>query len=154
MPASKLAPTLPGWPVEHPLLAIQLLKHPISGPVLVLREYRECLRIAFSRILTHCLWQTSTEAYALEERWFAVACRTAEGLVAPTVDIIEPTFGFDRDFGKFLGPNPEHFVAGSLDEHIRPAILLATPPTTIGITGNPDAPLLLELAEVQLFEGV
>lgn len=124
MPASKLAPVLPGWLMERPLLAIQLSKHPTSGPVLARRECRERQRIASSRILTHFLWQISTKAYALEERWFTVACRMAGGLAAPMVDVIERTFGFDRDFGKFLGPNPKPVAAGGLDEHIHPGLLL------------------------------
>jgi len=163
MPTSKLAPALPGWLMERPLLAIQLSKHPTSGPALALREYRErryyyCQRIASSGILTHFLRQISTKAYALEERWFAVACRMVfvvvvdlVGLVAPTVDVIERAFGFDRDFGKFLGPNPKQVATGGLDEHIRPNILLAAPRTAIGISDDPDAPLLLKLAAAQLF---
>jgi hypothetical protein len=132
MPTSKLAPVLPGWLMERPLLAIQLSKHPTSGPVLAQREYRERQRIASSGILTHFLQQIPTKAYALEERWFTVACRMAGGLVAPTADVIEGAFGFDRDFGKFLGPNPKQVAAVGLDEHIHPAILLAAPRTAIG----------------------
>jgi hypothetical protein len=46
----------------------------------------------------------------------------AGGLVAPTVDVIERAFGFDRDFGKFLGPSPKPVATGGLDEHIHPGI--------------------------------
>ena len=51
------------------------------------------------------------------------------------VDVIERAFGFDRDFGKFLGPNPKPVATGGLDEHIHPGIIpLAAPRIAIGIS--------------------
>jgi hypothetical protein len=40
----------------------------------------------------------------------------AGGLVASTVDIVELAFGFDRDFGKSLGPNLKQIAAAGLNE--------------------------------------
>jgi len=52
------------------------------------------------------------------------------------VDVIERTFGFDRDFGKFLGPSPKLVATEVLDEHTHPGILLAAPRIAIGISAD------------------
>ena len=72
-------------------------------------------------------------------------------VVAPTVDVVELAFGFVRDFGKSLGPNPKRIAAVGLGEQTHPRILLAASRTAISIGDDPAVPFLLALVEAQLF---